>query len=476
MEHPADPDFFHSRGIPDEIWQARPYLYWRTDDFDHAKAHFADLNPYQRAFATKIMGQSDGWLIVRHAPPIWPAVPPIYPELRPLEPVRTRGPITHWHGDGPAPADLAWHERFTGNPQPHIDRGKKKQGGPDDHRGTNTEDRHSHQPRAKYVFVPSPKMDGAYIHEHGTRTRPAHLDRHVREDIDPTGRHVHEGRRVKDPMAPDMARRLDLHPLALRPLREAPVVFFVIEGCIKADAVLANGGAVFSVPSVSLWDCAELPDFAATYLWDKVVVIVPDADWIDNPAVINQGRMAQIRLRRLGVPETHVAAPPREHQGRPTKGVDDFLGAGGCLEDLLVIGNEVPPGLHAYFDRLSFRSDRIRRDEDVALALAMYTDAAGEFVAPLHTLARVIGRNKMSVTRAIRDLEGLGAITVDGDLDIRRNWIPAGDRGGWFSHEWDWRKRPTITLIPELRSIQRDEQRLGDVLHLPLRGLGELCA
>jgi hypothetical protein len=54
------------------------------------------------------------------------------------------------------------------------------------------------------------------------------------------------------------ARRLDQHPQAFIWLATARRVFFAIEGCIKADAIVPAGEAVFSVPSVTLWRAPEL--------------------------------------------------------------------------------------------------------------------------------------------------------------------------------------------------------------------------
>jgi hypothetical protein len=358
------------------------------------------------------------------------------------------------------------------NWQKHIDRGLRKlQKGqppaPDDHCGQNVETVHLHQAYAKYVFATSERVEVWYQHDHDTgwkRTsaaeRPSKRHAHVAKPgthsgDDVVGPHFHPWR-VKGQDA--MARRLDVHPLAVRKLTEDPVAFFVIEGCIKADAVLAAGGAAFSVPSVSLWDTGrELERFVADYLTDKVVVIVPDADWSLNPLVINQARMAETHLNRLGVPEIHVAAPPLSYQGVSTNGVDDFIGAGGHLEDLLVIDNEPPSGLHEYVARNGFRSDRTRRDEKLIRALSTYTGPCGIFASPLQTLARVMGVNRMYVSRAIKDLEQLGDVTVDGDL---------ATTVGWFSHHLDWRERPSITLAAQLRSVHKPEQRLSDLVDL----------
>ena len=387
-------------------------------------------------------------------------------------PVRTQGPNIHWHGDGPEPEGLLPWQRTTGNPSKHINRAKYD----DDHRGTNTEALHSHQSVAKYVFVNQAKIDKTYDHDHDTSwrrksdaDRPAHRKAHVakqHDGLDICGLHTHT-MRVKDPNALDIAKRIDVHPMAVESVCSAEVLFFVIEGCPKADAVLADGGAVFSVPSVTLWDCVELRRFAEDFLIGKVVVIVNDADWEKKPEVLNQARMCQIALYRLGVRESHVAAPPAFYNGRETKGADDLIGAGGHLEDLRVIDSDPPTGLHAWIAERTTRWDQARRDEEVLWALSCYSGSAGIFSSPLKTLARVIGMNARRVSRAIEDLERLGAVVHEGDTSIRRNW---------FSRQYEWDEVPTITLIPELRSTDRPEQSLGDLVQLPMRTQGMVHA
>ncbi len=251
-----------------------------------------------------------------------------------------------------------------------------------------------------------------------------------------------------------------MHPLAVGLLVRSLVVFFVIEGCIKADAVLPMGGAVFSVPSVGQWDCAELGRFANEYLFGKTVVIVPDADWTSNAAVINQARLCENRLRQFAVRDTHVAAPPPTLGRAKTKGVDDFIGAGGQLDDLLVIDHEPPSGVYEFMVKhWSMRSDCARRNTEVLAAMANYVGPDGVLEAPLTTVARVMNVNTMRVSRAVRDLVDLGAVRVEGDLSTRRSW---------FSGRHEWAEKPSIVLAPELRPKTKTPQALSDVLGGPI--------
>lgn len=461
----GDSRVFENRGVAEWVWRSRGYVPYAPGDLGAVKAHYAELNKEQRAFITKVLNQCDGWAIVRYAPPMFPPLQAVCPELRPSAAVKTQGPRTHWHGDGAEPGGLASWQKMPGtrsNWQKHIDRAKSD----DDHRGVNVETVHSHQAVAKYVFPPQPKIDIAYEHEHRTSwkrvaesERPAKRKSHVEkyhDGVDIEGSHTHV-RRVKDPSAPPLARRIDVHPLAVQKVRDDPVVFFALEGCIKADAILSAGAAVFSVPSVTLWDVPELERFAYEYLLDKTVVIVPDADWSDNLLVVIQARMCEAHLFRLGVPETHVAAPPPAFLGTPTKGIDDFLAAQGKLEDLVVLDYELPAGMYEWVAQRGLRRDRARRDEETIRALSTYAGPSGRFEAPLQTPAHVMGLHRESVSRVIHRLEDIGAVTVDGSLRTKSDY---------FSRQEEWWKRPPITLIPELRSHDKPEQRLGDLVPL----------
>jgi len=486
VEEDADPYIFFTekRGIPEHIWKARPYLWWTPDNSEPATAPFADLTSGQRAFVARIARQSPGWVITRYPPALWPPLPKVYPELRPIVPVKIGLRPPHWHGDGPELEGLKPWERLLGKPgsklwRKHINRDKDHHpaiepddGGINDHRGVNTETIHRHRHWAKYVFPSSPSVVEEYDHDHAdgwkrrsAADRPLYRERHVAGQpggVDVAGPHWHT-RRVKDGTV-SLARRIDVHPLAEDRIRSADVVFFVIEGCIKADAVLADDGAVLSVPSVSLWDCDELRRFTAQYLVGKVVVVVPDADWYTKDQVINQARLCQNSLISYGVQQVHVAAPPSTLGGRSTKGVDDFIGAGGHLEDLQVIDYEVPPALYEMVAReWSWRRDRRRRDAETLAGLANFTGERGSLHAPLSTVARVLNMSPRAVSEAVRDLEAMGAVTIEGG-DLATG-------GSWFSAQLDWQERPAIVLAPGLRATERAAVRLADLVQVRREGV-----
>jgi hypothetical protein len=468
--------FAAEHGITEEVFMGRPYVRWTRDDVQPVRDGYAGLNRYQRAFMVRLARQSDGRVITRHAPPDM-EVAHVYPEVRPDNAVRTHPPRRHWHGEGEPPAGCvirregwrAWLEResdgafvcrvLTGKPvSKHVNQTKFA----DSHHGIHSEDVHLHDDRAKYCFPPAPPKQITKFHRHDAfrpDVRRAHVERR-HDGLEGPGLHEHEYR-VKDRTV-NYAARIDLHPMAVDLIPRADVVFFIIEGCLKADAVLSQGAAVFSVPSVTLWACAELEDFVTAYLREKVIVIIPDADWALKFQVESQARICAATLLRHGVAAAHIAAPPIDQDGNPLrdangnelKGIDDFLAAGGQLDDLMTLDRLLPDGIDEFLAGRG-RADKLRRDAMVMQSMALWAGSQGTISLPLRTIAKVLGVHHSRVTRAVHDLLEYGAITIDGSLEQRRNH---------FTGHMDWRHTPTITIRPELRAPNRPAERLGDVI------------
>lgn len=94
-------------------------------------------------------------------------------------------------------------------------------------------------------------------------------------------------------------------------------VYLAMEGNIKEDALISAvarelepGAAVISVPSVTLWRHEEMQKVAERYLNDgREVVLIPDADGVNNPRVRNEARAMQALLEGAGA-KVLVAPPP----------------------------------------------------------------------------------------------------------------------------------------------------------------------
>lgn len=282
------------------------------------------------------------------------------PELRPDDPIDLSRPSLHWHGiekppkhdifytklDPQSPSGLAHRWKWHVEPKGVMTREKKARRDAGEEPG-NTEDVHPKESPGKYHFAPSGKKTEVWQHDHALAFKPPekhiklgkysdelysneawalHISKHHPEIeaaiadafqkwfddpeakltlSDVAGLHTHVSR-VKD-REKNHAERLDIHPWATERLEAARLVYFGIEGCLKADSILTailkedRPESVFSVPSVSLWGAPELPKFVEKRLNGKPVVIVPDADWIYNPLVMEQARLCRTYLRRHGL-------------------------------------------------------------------------------------------------------------------------------------------------------------------------------
>lgn len=143
-------------------------------------------------------------------------------------------------------------------------------------------------------------------------------------------------------------------------------IYFAMEGSIKNDAVLAAvrredpTAAVVNVPSVTLWhnksaNEGEIQWFARTHGKNRQIILIPDADGVNNVNVMRQATALASALKTGGAKQVLVAAPPVKHGTKfvidpvklpstdskghavfdERKGIDDHLGAGrGTLGQL----------------------------------------------------------------------------------------------------------------------------------------------
>jgi hypothetical protein len=257
-----------------------------------------------------------------------------------------------------------------------------------------------------------------------------------------------------------------MHPLAWERFTNAPRVFFAIEGCIKSDAILSAGVAVLGVPSVTLWDGPE-EELEAVFrqFRDEEVVIVADSDWTRVPGVLTQAMLCRSALRRLGLRNVVVAAPP--DNGIDKMGVDDHLGGGRSLAALDVIDREVHHGraLEWLANRNGWRKDKTWRAAQLAECLALHADPNGNISKSMRSLAPIMAvRHHSRVGRGMHDLLECEAIIVDGSLSaLQGTW-----HGNHFVRELEWENRPIITLHPDLRAETLPPRRLGgrEVRHM----------
>lgn len=419
----------------------------------------------------------------------------------------------------------------------HIDSPKTEKERHNAHLGVNTDRIHVHVPKAKYIMPPTATEAVVWdvTHDHveaemEKRVLQRHLVRyHQGEDVEGSHHHphthehygqgalkdhvrIHHGGNVDEyepweehdvhESARKMwnaghAKRIDVHPSeeAERRLREHDVIFFGIEGTPKSDAMLSVGAAVFSVLAVGMTECDELPAFCREYLQGKTVVVVPDGDWAMKGEVENLARLAQGRLLQLGAGKVHIAAPPTDLlTGEPTychgcgvagcspehpqdrKGVDDYLGHGGTLAELISIDREPPDRrdveafIRQHAPRQALRPgqsvgqapriDGIRRSADVIIKMACLADSDGVLSVSLNAISKLLGCNSQRVDERVKALVVAKALTIQGSLATRKNLFGQNE----------WVKKPTITLNPYLCGTEHPPTPLGKVVG---SGLGE---
>jgi hypothetical protein len=406
--------FLATRGIDPEIWAARGCCRYQKGD-SWVKEHFRRfLPPTRLGTVTRIVNQCDGWLMPKHAPA---GFPPIPPQLRPDRPVIVDGRTT-WHYHGEKTESWPVFPEAAGS-------------------------------AAGKNLPPQRIMYGARAAAHVDATGDVYdpetgLGEHNGQPVDVV--HQHAPREAKYVLLGE-GSRLDLHPFAAQLLPEAKVVFFVLEGTPKTDAVLSAGGVAFGVPSVTLWTRRELGTFAERHLHGKTALIVPDADWATNSQVERQALKVRTVLRRLGI-AAYVCAPPTD--GNPYhKGVDDFLGAGKTLGELVIDGREPPIG--RIWEAVQGVPYQRRRSAAYALEnLSLYVNAEGRLTVSFPTLKRLLD---------IRDSNRLLPLleAIEHTFTVEHGSLQTIQRPTFYGRytETVWKEPPTISLDDYYQSYRQ---------------------
>ena len=464
---PGDRAWCGAHGFHPRVWKARGVWRYDTSDRERVKDAFRKHLPKTRlGTISKAVGQAPGLVMLKH--PL-PGRPPIPPQLRPDDPViMDNRPTWHYHGPDPEPGEwlvfppeagprLAGRRLFpvaagerTGRlfgyvisaerAEDHIARSKNvaydPAEGTGDHNGVNPDFVHKHAPHAaKYLLFGDNK-------------------------------------------------RIDCHPWVPPMIKKAPRVLFVMEGTLKNDACVSIGEAVLSVPSVTLWEPREVA-YAVRWIRevdpDKTFIIIPDADWFSNPLVERQALLLRSCIRRAGAARAFIAAPPvweEMHEckcnpckwmasgvcltcGGYLKGVDDWRGVYGDIDDLMVLGREAPFWISAWTDCLNVRSDRRRRAMYALEGLSLHANydpeskvPLGGHSRPIGTLTRIMGGIRTrAVVDTLRDLSG--ALEIDGSLETEvKEWASVDHDTGQVRivRVLDWITRPTIVVKPAFRA------------------------
>jgi hypothetical protein len=310
-------------------------------------------------------------------------------------------------------------------------------------------------------------------------------DAHDRKPVE--GWHVHDGVEHKEILIPDKdpkndpGKRIDVHPWAAELFATARVVFVVMEGKLKNDAILSFirehnlPAVVCNVPSVTMWDCFELKAFAKEHLAGKTVFVICDADWYDNPLVDTQALLLRSRLRDYGI-DTHVAAPPIEFfRETGEKGADDYLALGHSLMDMEVRDVEIPQGALSDLMRDWLGAGdrrRARRNARALEGLSIHTGDEETIHPSLQGAAQIMGKDRYvrDAKETLEDLAAADVITIErGTLEINTGLFL---HDGTYIPGLTWTQPPTVKIAERFRA-KVGARRLGAV-QIGMQGGGAL--
>jgi hypothetical protein len=335
--------FFAEHGISPQLG-ARHLRRWEGKDKEPIRSAYQDESKDRRDWWARIAERTDGWVMNAYAPPGL-GLTPILAQLRPDDPVATEG-ITAWDWE------LHPTKRLHPNARPVIPECITREGVPV---WSSRLDGRTSRARA----YKRAKMSGHV--DRKAKDAPRHLAElngpfapivHGGHDDGHSGsncEYVHAHQDVAKYMLNRDGKRVNMYPEAVSRFGAADVVYLILEGKLKHLACLTYiiehdlRAACVDVASVTLWNCPELVAVALRYLVGKTVVIVADADGHDNPNVMQQSFLLERQLASLGISAV-VALPPDDRDARGEllcKGLDDYLAAGGRLEDLVVYGRQM---------------------------------------------------------------------------------------------------------------------------------------
>jgi hypothetical protein len=221
--------------------------------------------------------------------------------------------------------------------------------------------------------------------------------------------HMGPGRKTHYAYRPGYRRmHIDVHPLSVPKIAAGRPIYFCLEGCFKADAVLSQGAASVSSTSVTTWENPDLKLLLPILQAAPRVFIVPDSDFyasnkmdenMFNPAVVWQTRRAAQWLAAKGV-NTIIAVP---WLGTAEKtGVDDFLGMGHGLDEL----TEEPVFHNAYLAAVG-----LTRSERRVLTYLMETQGTWGAYFP-SDVANHLDIDRKTVWRTMTKLQTMGVLKV----------------------------------------------------------------
>lgn len=161
-----------------------------------------------------------------------------------------------------------------------------------------------------------------------------------------------DGKPMKYAAAKGRPSVIDVHPINRDRIVDITVPLWVTEGVKKADALATQGICAVALSGVYNWrsTLGALGDWEDVPLRGRQVVICFDADARHNPnvmrAMVRFGRW----LKAKGVKQALYLIVPAEVDGTAVKGADDYLAAGGTIDELRAAATSQEPRTEAAGD------------------------------------------------------------------------------------------------------------------------------
>ena len=179
--------------------------------------------------------------------------------------------------------------------------------------------------------------------------------------------------------------RLDIHPSQADRLKKPTIPLWITEGVKKADCLVSHGQCTVALQGVWCWqkDGLPLPEWEDIKLHGRTVYVIFDSDVMTKSAVQAALKKLVAFLVGRGAKVRVVYLPDGE--GGAKQGVDDYMVAGGTVEDLNV---QATDGLREHYraDRYEVANDDSANSANSAKGGEQLTQAIPwEPPAPFHT-------------------------------------------------------------------------------------------
>jgi hypothetical protein len=425
---------FESRAIDKEIWQERAYLPYKAGDWDAVEqlSGYSALSEKKQQSVRRKVLQRPGLVMQRHGLNGRPLLAQLRPfrwnelglDVGAVYGVQDEGVFSNANRHRHKPLDYHVHTE-TGHIFPDSEPDPRKS------RPSSSFDLDKHI-LTQHLGVPPPI---GLKHEFHLPWKP-HQEASHDGDVGEVGLRLHGHNHFAKYLYPpgEGAKALDVHPRAW-PLLKAggSVVYFVMEGVLKNDAILSTGAAAVNCGSVTLWKDSGLERFAKKYLASfGTVVVVPDSDWLFNRQVSHQAWELHDQL--VGwLRDVIIAAPPQKecrscvHAQRSTLlgvlppaehklGVDDFLGGGHSLQQLEVAHRDSPDALDSLCRELEDKrlyANRRQRDMGVLTTLIQRADDNGIALTTYRQLGNVINRGADQAGDSLHFWQSMGHLNFE---------------------------------------------------------------